>query len=611
MDGRDRARGGGTVTNAVTTGRVERLRGLGRFLTDAWMLAKPYFARSEERWSARLLLAAIVALDLSLVGMTVMLNFWNGAFFNSLQDKDFQAFTDLLLFYRFDKNGFLPGFCVIAAVYIAVGVYRTYLNQWLQVRWRRWMTGELLERWLSDRAYYRISLARTDGVSATDNPDQRIAEDMRAFIGDSINGTQGILQLSLELLSNVVTVVSFVAILWRLSGPTVLLGINIPGYMVWVALIYALLGSWMTHKVGKPLAALNFRQQRVEADFRFGLVRLRENVEGVALYGGEEEERRDLAGRFAALTANWWLIMQRTKLVNALTTGYGQIAIIFPYVVAAPRYFTGTLTLGDLTQTSGAFGRVQDALSWFVNSYTSLASWSATVERLATFERAIAVARAASDGPQMRSGPTYGFDDASIALPSGEVLVAGARLDLVPGQSVILTGRSGSGKSTLFRALAGIWPFGSGVVQRAPGTSLFLPQRPYFPLGTLRHAVCYPTATDHHSEDDIRSAISDVGLAHLLPRLDDDEPWGRSLSGGEQQRLAVARALLTAPDWLFLDEATASLDPAAEAQLYTLLRERLPHTAIISIAHRPEVAAYHERHVVLDRPGSAAGELRG
>ncbi len=579
------------------------MRGLGPFLRDAWLLARPYFAHSDERWAARGLLAAIVVLNLALVGMSVVLNFWNRAFYNALQDKDWQGFMDLLFLYRIDKDGFMPGFCVVAGLFIVVSVYRTYLNQWLRINWRRWMTEQLLASWLADRAYYRISLEAGAGNKVgTDNPDQRIAEDLSNFVSDS-------LALSLDLLSNVVTLFSFLGILWGLSGPMVILGFNIPGYMVWAALIYSVIGTWVTHLVGRPLAALNFRQQRVEADFRFSLVRLRENVEGIALYGGEAEERHGLADRFAALAANWWQIMRRTKMLNALTAGYSQVAIIFPIVVAAPRYFAGTMTLGDLTQTADAFGQVQGAMSWFVGAYSSLASWRATVERLATFQGAIARARAGEGGLHQATGADFGLAGATLELPGGQKLVENAELDLRPGQSVILSGRSGSGKSTLFRALAGIWPFGTGEVRRGTGSSLFLPQRPYLPLGTLRHAVTYPGGIAHHDDASVHAALHDVGLDHLLPRLDEEDAWAQRLSGGEQQRLAVARALLARPDWLFLDEATASLDPAAEAALYGLLRERLPDTTIVSIAHRPEVAAYHDRHVVLERPTDGPGHF--
>ena len=425
-------------------------------------------------------------------------------------------------------------------------------------------------------------------------------------------GVRGILFLAIDLLSNVVSLVSFIAILWSLSGPLTVLGVAIPGYMVWVALLYAVLGTVATHFVGRPLALLNFRKQRVEADFRYSLVRLRENTEGVALYGGESEEKRGLMERFEALALNWWQLMRRYKFLTALTAGYGQVASVFPIVVAAPRYFAGLVPLGALTQTAGAFGQVQGAMSWFVDSYADIAAWRATVERLATFHRAIVAARAASaEGVHLGPGSADGYElrGATLSLPNGEALLRDADLSLHPGQSVVITGRSGSGKSTLFRALAGIWPFGRGEVRRTAGRAMFLPQRPYLPLGTLRHVVTYPAAADAHPDAAVREVLTAVGLGTLAARLDEEENWGQRLSGGEQQRLALARALLARPDWLFLDEATASLDPEAEASLYRLLQQRLPATTIVSIAHRPAVASFHARHLVFERPSEGPGRL--
>ncbi|HEY0418241.1 MAG TPA: ABC transporter ATP-binding protein/permease, partial [Acetobacteraceae bacterium] len=497
-----------------------------------------------------------------------------------------------------------PGFCLVAAVYIVVAVYRTYLNQWLQIRWRRWMTEVFLDRWLADRAYYRISLTGSSGAG-TDNPDQRIAEDLRDFVRDGLS-------LGLDLLSNVVSLFSFVTILWTLSGSVQLWGIDIPGYMVWVALIYAALGSSLTHLIGAPLAALNFRQQRVEADFRFALVRLRENAEGVALYNGEAQEHRGLAQRFAALAENWWAIMRRTKMLNGMIAGYSQAAVVFPIIVAAPRYFSGQMQLGELTQTAGAFGQVQTAMSWFVTSYASLAAWRATVHRLASFDAAIDQARAAGAGG-IETVPTDGrvfeLESAELSLPDGRKLLSSAGLRLAPGQSVIVTGRSGSGKSTLFRALAGIWPFGTGRVKRPAGRAMFLPQRPYLPLGTLREVLCYPDPPTQHSDAELVVALREAGLGHLESSLEEALPWSQSLSGGEQQRLALVRALLAKPDWLFLDEATASLDPAGEADLYATLRRALPATTIVSIAHRPTVAQFHDRHISFERGEAGPGRL--
>jgi len=581
------------------------MRGLGPFLRDAWRLAKPYF-NAEEKWSARGLLLIIVVLNLSMVGMSVVLNYWNRLIYNSLQDKDWGSFISLLFWYKKLPSGFLmPGFCEIAVVFILVAVYRTYLNQWLQIRWRRWMTDRFIDDWLADRAFYRVSLATSAQGTGTDNPDQRIAEDVRSFVSDTLS-------LGLDLLSNVVTLFSFLSILWELSGSLPILGLDIPGYMVWVALLYSIAGSGLAHWIGRPLVALNFFQQRVEANFRFALVRLRENVEGVALYGGEREEKRGLVQDFSALMANWWAIMRRMKGLNAFVAGFGQVASVFPLVVASPRFFAGVMDLGTLFQTVDAFGQVQGAMSWFVSSYSALASWRATVERLATFHRAIQAAHAhASEGVtnETTEGTDFGLSHVTLTLPDGQTLLQDVNLPLHPGTSVVIQGRSGTGKSTLFRALAGIWPFGTGHVRRPAGSSLFLPQRPYIPLGTLRHAVAYPLSPGDFDDAEIMAALTDAGLAHLAPRLDDTDSWSQRLSGGEQQRLALARALLVKPDWLFLDEATASLDPQSEAELYATLKRRLPGTTIISIAHRDTIAALHDRRIIFERETGHPGRL--
>ena len=565
------------------------------FLKDAWFIARPYF-RSEEKWSARLLLGVIILLNLSLVGMDVVLNFWNGAFYDSLQNKDWRAFVDLLFLYHRGSDGsFMPGFSAVATIYIIVAVYRTYLNQWLQIRWRRWLTRGFIDQWLSDRAYYRISLTSSAAGLGTDNPDQRIAEDLRSFVGDTLS-------LGLDLLSNIVSLISFVGILWSLSGSIHLLGLTIGGYMVWIALIYAVIGTWLTHLVGRPLATLSFRQQRFEADFRFSLVRLRENVEGIALYGGEDDEHAALLTRFSAVVMNWWAIMQRTKMLNALTSGYQQIAVVFPVIVAAPRYFGGQIPLGGLTRTASAFGQVQGAMSWFVGSYASLAAWSATVERLASFQRSIEAARAAAGRGVSVTETAEGaleLHDLRLALPNGTDLFEAEAWRFLRGESVVISGRSGLGKSTLFRAIAGIWPFGEGKIARPPGRYLFLPQRPYLPLGSLRHVVAYPDGADRFSDAAISAALEKAGLGALATRLDEDHNWALLLSGGEQQRLAIARALLLRPDWLFLDEATSNLDPEAEGELYRCLKRELSATTVISIAHSPAVAAFHDRKLVL------------
>jgi vitamin B12/bleomycin/antimicrobial peptide transport system ATP-binding/permease protein len=578
--------------------------GLGSFLKDAYRLAKPYYTRSDERGSAWALLISIIVLNLAQVGLTVVLNYWQRDFYNALQQKNWEAFIQLIFLYRHTSEGFMPGFCGVVVVYIGIAVYGIYLNQWLQIRWRRWMTTRFLDEWLADRAYYRISLTTDRAAVGTDNPDQRIAEDLRTF-------TDNTLSLGLGLLSNIVTLFSFLSLLWVLGGSVRILGITIPGYMVWVALVYAIFGSWCTHMVGRPLSALNFRQQRVEADFRYALVRVRENMEGIALQRGEDEEKGVLSHRFRGVVGNWYAIMRRVKLLNTLVVGYNQIAIVFPIVVSAPRYFSGEIALGGMMQTVDAFGQVQGALSWFIGAYSQLANWRAIVERLITFHRAIVAARAAAGQGFERAESADGalrLSDVTVALPNGAPLLQHADLILQPGHSVVVTGRSGGGKSTLFRALAGIWPFGHGRVD-VPHNAFFLPQRPYIPLGTLRHIVAYPRPATTYDRATLTRVLTDVGLGHLADHLDSEENWPMRLSGGEQQRLALARALLTKPDWIFLDEATANLDPEAEAELYHMLRQRLPHATLVSIAHQPGVSAYHDRRLTIRRQEGKAGEL--
>ncbi len=574
------------------------MRRLGSFLHDAWTLTRPYWV-SEERGRGLLLLIAVIVLNLSLVGMTVVLTYWQRAFYNTLEQKDAATFWSLLFLGGEADGTWFPGFTVVAIAYILIAVYQLYLRQALQIRWRRWLTRDYLDRWLADRAYYRIAL--TD--PQTDNPDQRLADDLRLFVDDTLT-------LGLGLMNSVVTLFSFILVLWSLSGPLEVFGITIPGYMVWVAILYSVLGTWIAHLIGRPLIRLNFLQQRVEADFRYALVRLRDNVEGVALHQGEADEKRGLLARFGALTENWWAIMTATKRLTFFTAGFTQVASIFPIVVAAPAYFAGRIPLGGLIQTSSAFGQVQGALSWFVDNYARLTEWRATVERLTGFRRAIEAARAATDGVRVAPGadPAVVLKDVTISLPGGRVLLRDASLRLEKGEAVLITGASGSGKSTLFRALAGIWPFGQGTTHIPDGArALFLPQRPYLPLGSLRRAVCYPLDATSVPDDAVRDALSAAGLPHLLDRLDEEDAWDRRLSGGEQQRLAIARALLVKPDFLFLDEATASLDPAGEEALYRLVAERLPGTAVLSIAHRPAVAQFHGRRLVVAEGALGAG----
>jgi putative ATP-binding cassette transporter len=557
------------------------------FLRDAWRLAKPYFV-SDDRYWAWGLLAAVVGLNLLAVGLNVRFNFWRNDFFNTFQNKDEHEF--------FVQLGI---FTILAVLFVANGVYATYLQQMLQIRWRRWLTRQYLHDWLEAKAYYRLQLTG----AATDNPDQRIQEDLNRFTDTSLS-------LTLGLLNSVVTLFSFVGILWSLSGPvTIPLGgmsLTIPGYMVWFALVYAILGTWVTMKIGQPLISLNFMQQRYEADFRFSLVRLRENTEGVALYGGEEREHEIFCDRFNHVVDNFWSIMRRIKAIGWWTSFYGQFAVIFPYLVSATRFFSGALELGGIMQIADAFGQVQNSLSFIVNSYTAgtgandtgLAAWRAVVQRLVGFDDRVRTIAAEAKGKQPidveREGAGVAVRQLSLALPDGTPLLRDVDLAVKPGEAVLVTGPTGSGKSTLLRAMAGIWPYGQGAIRLAAGKLLFLPQKPYLPIGTLRQALIYPRATTDLPDSRLIEAMQKVGLGAFVSKLDEDDNWPQRLSVGEQQRLSFARVLLTEPDLLFLDEATSALDEPSEAQFYEMLRKAAWHPTIVSVGHRSTLAPFHD-----------------
>ena len=560
-------------------------------LATVWRIAAPYF-RSEDKLAGRALLAAVIAIELSLVGIDVLLNQWNNRFYNALQEKDWDGFVR--------EIGI---FSLLATCYIALAVYQLYLNQWLQIRWRRWLTSHYLGEWLQDANHYRMQLQG----DAADNPDQRITDDVKLFV-------ERTLDIGVGLLSAVVTLASFIIILWGLSAasPLTIFGreFTIPGYLVWGALIYAVFGTALTQWIGSPLVNLDFQQQRYEADFRFNLVRVRENSEQIALLQGESAERQRLSERFGRVVDNWYGIMQRTKRLTAFTASYSQAAVIFPYVLVAPAYFADKIHLGGMMQTAAAFSSVQKALSFFVTIYRSLAEWRAVIARLDGFEMAIgSAANLTERADSIHVVPSPGSDKIDleqllVRLPNGRPLVSADGFSIRSNERTLVTGPSGAGKSTLFRAIAGVWPFGRGsIAVPAMAKLMMLPQRPYFPVGSLKAAIVYPAEASVLGTDRVRDVLIAVGLPQLASRLEEDAHWNRILSLGEQQRLGLARALLHAPQYLFLDEATASLDEASEARLYRLLEEKLPTTTIVSIGHRSTLEAFHQRHVVLIRDG--------
>ncbi len=569
-------------TNAAQAPKVNHL------FRNFWQLAKPYWV-SEEKYRAWGLLALIIALSLGMVFMNVQFNSWYKEFYDTMQNLDKKGFEQAL--YKF---GYL------AFIYIVIAVYAMWFQQMLEIRWRRWATEHFTARWLADNNFYRIQL--TD--QGTDNPDQRIAEDVGQFISISLS-------LSLGLLRALVTLVSFIGILWTLSGPIsfMLAGseITIHGYMVWVAIIYAVIGSLITVLLGRPLVSLNFLQQRFEADFRFGLIRVRENAESIALYHGDQEEQQRLSQRFTAVVGNFWALMRRNKKLTWFTSFWGQLAIIFPLIVAAPRFFAKEISFGGLMQINSAFGQVYGALDFVIGSFSTLANWKAIIDRLSTFETSLQAAQAL---PRLAVTAKEGgieWRQICVSKPNGQLLIENLNLQLRAGDSVLIRGPSGAGKSSLLRALAGLWPYASGELAMPAATqALFLSQKPYMPLGTLRAALFYPKTTGHEDAT-LADLLELAGLSHLLPRLDEVDSWSHVLSLGEQQRVALLRVLLLKPDFLLMDESSSALDAAGEAKLYAAVAECMKQGVMVSVGHRSGLIEYHRQ--VLDCQGQGQWSL--
>ena len=572
---------------------LHKLKDFRAFAARTWALSVPYF-QSDEKWTARALLATIIALNLGFVYTLVLFNEWNRFFYDALQEKNYPVFVEQLLRYT-----------VLALIYIVIAVYKFYLTQFLEMRWRAWMTRTYMQRWLRHQAYYHLELTRYANLApdqSPDNPDQRIQEDVRLF-------TTATVGLCMGLLNALVTFVSFVGILWGLSGAFTFTWngseFDIPGFMLWVAIAYCAVGSVLTHYVGRPLISLNYEQQRREADFRHNLVRVREYSEAIALDRGEQVENQQLNLRFDHVLANYLKLIDAQKRLTMFTATFTQASTVFPFIVAAPRYFSGAIQLGTVMQIASAFNRVQDSLSWFIDNYDALAAWRATPDRLTHFENAMSEASRQTELRHQRVSTTasgVSAQDLTLDLPTGRHLLAHAEFTAHPGDSVLLSGPSGSGKSTLFRALAGIWPLASGQVS-LPASSMFIPQHPYFPNARLRDALAYPEPADRYDDETLRGALREALLPHLVDQLDLVDSWGQKLSGGEQQRLALARVFLKKPAWIFADEATSALDEEAEKTLYAKLIQlvRAGHGAIVSIAHRETVAALHGRNWHLEK----------
>lgn len=560
-------------------------------LKKAWQLIRQYW-KSEEKWRAWGLLIAIIALNLGIVYIHVAINSWQAGFYEFLQQRDQSGFISAI-----------TEFSGLAATFILVAGYQIYLRMMLQIRWRRWLTDKYLSHWLKHRNYYRMTL---DPASQTDNPDQRISEDLNLLVTRT-------LQIGIGLMEAVVTLVSFIFILWNLSGElTVPFGDQsfvIPGYLVWAALIYSSIGTWLTAKLGGSLAKLNFFQQKYEADFRFSLMRLRENSESIALYQGEGQEKGYLAGRFQEVVGNYWRIMKLNKQLMWLTSGYNQVSIIFGILVASPRYFSGQIHLGQMFQITNAYSRVHESLSFIINSFTEIAEWMAVVERLTQFIDHMEKSRQVLKKQDIRyvTLPEQEFQvgNLSVFRPDGEVLLKEVSFSLQSGQSLLITGPSGAGKSTLIRSLAGIWPYCHGTLTETPAKrAMFLPQKSYMPVDTLRQALIYPGHSASVEDEQLKQYLNQFGLRHLTQRLDEIEQWGQVLSLGEQQRIALIRVLLQKPKWIFMDEATSALDEVMEQRFYSTIKEALPQSIIVSVGHRSTLQQFHNHFFSLEELGN-------
>ena len=555
-----------------------------KLLRGFWSLFKGYWS-SQDKWQARGLLAVVIAMNFAMVYLDVQFNSWYRVFWDAMQNYEEENFWPLI-----------GQFMALAFGYICIFVYAVYLRQMLQIKWRTWMTKNYLNSWMGGQTYYKLQ-------DATDNPDQRISEDIGQFVGLT-------LQLIIGFLKQLTTLAAFSVLLWELSGSfTFTIGgveFVIVGYMFWFSLIYSGIGTFLAHKVGRKLIGLNFDQQKYEADFRFSMMRVRENSESIAFYRGESAEMENFLQKFSAVIKNFWQLMKKTKHLNFYVSGYSQLAIIVPLIMCAPRYFSKEIQIGGIQQVCSAFNHVQNALSFFINAYDTLASLAAVINRLAGFSEHVDEAKQIRSAVTNSTAPNLKLTALNVSLPTKRELLKKLSLNLQNTKALLVTGASGCGKSTLLRTLAGIWAYASGEISLPQGARvMFLPQKPYLPLGTLRRALIYPAAEkDAPADDSLKEILRTVGLAALADKLDVADNWSRILSLGEQQRLAFARVLLSAPDYIFLDEATSALDEPREVEMYKLLRERLPKVTIVSVGHRSTLFNLHDTELNLDGTGN-------
>jgi vitamin B12/bleomycin/antimicrobial peptide transport system ATP-binding/permease protein len=569
-----------TVTTPKTTPSATRKPKLKA--SELARIVKPYWT-SGERWLA----SGLLALVLVLVGADTAFNTWLSNFtkesFDALQKNDAAEFS---------RVAWLS--IAVVAVAALISALDKYVRQWLEFRWRRGLTEHFVGRWLTGDTFYRMERRQS-----TDNPDQRIAEDIRLFTEMSVN-------LSIAFVRNLAQLAIFGPMLWIAAGPATFGGITIPGYMFFVAVGFGLINTAITHWAGHRLAGLTIEQQRVEADYRYAMAQQRESAEQIAMYRGAEVERGRLRGLFGAIGANWGQVTIQSMRINYVSYLFMFLGNFAPSIAMAPKLFSGEVTLGDMMQNQMAFGFVAMCVGWFAMVYPQLYQLSAVTRRLIGLDQSL-------DLPEDRGIDMIKHDGAGVtaqglklALPAGSALTDVGDLRFERGERWLVRGASGVGKSTLMRALAGLWPHGQGRIELPQDAKLmFLPQKSYIPLGTLKEALTYPSVSDTYSDAACSKMLADCRLPHLAERLNEQARWAHVLSGGEQQRLAFARALLAQPDYLFLDEATSALDNDNEAALYRLLHDRLPNITLVSVAHRASLDAFHEHELVLSSEGQA------